>query len=56
MPRFLGMSCFKIAHTPEAKKLFTCIGRKGKEEPPVHLRIEMKMPASSILSIQISYI
>ncbi len=31
MPRFLGMSCFKIAHTPEANNLFTCIGRKGKE-------------------------
>ena len=31
MPRFLGMSCFEIAHTPEANNLFTCIGRKGKE-------------------------
>ena len=30
MPRFLGMSCFEIAHTPDAQNLFTCIHRNGK--------------------------
>ena len=31
VPRFVGMCCFKIAHTLEASNLFTCIGRKYKE-------------------------
>ena len=30
MPIFLGMSCFEIAHTPDAQNLFTCIHRNGK--------------------------
>ena len=30
-PIFLGMSLFKIGYTPEARNLFTYIGRKGKE-------------------------
>ena len=28
--KFLGMSCFEIAHTPECANLFTTIQRKGK--------------------------
>ena len=30
MGRFLGMSCFEIAHMPDATSLFTSINRNGK--------------------------